>query len=89
MPDSTASAELRTDAADRDQPLEEILLERRAEAVERNQILAHVGVDPQHDRRPRLPEPVEGRERHLHIVADATDVDHDAARMFLDQRTSE
>ena len=36
MPDSTASAELRTDAADRDQPLEEILLERRAEPVERD-----------------------------------------------------
>ena len=47
-------------------------------------ILAHVRVDPQRDRRAGLAEPVERGERHLHVVADAADVDDDAARMLLD-----
>ena len=45
--------ELRADAADRDQPLEEVLLERGGKAVERDDVLAHVRVDAQRDARRR------------------------------------
>ena len=47
--------QLRADAADRDQPLEQILLERRREPEERDDVLAHVRVDPQRDRAPGSP----------------------------------
>ena len=43
--------DLRTDAADADQPLEQLLLEQRREAVQRQRVLAHVGMDPQRDAR--------------------------------------
>ena len=72
--------QLRSDAADRDQPLEQILLERRREPVERDarpraRACACAARPPR-----RLAEPVERRQRHLHVVADAADVDDDAAR---------
>ena len=49
--------QLRADAADRDQPLEQLLLERRREPVERDRVLAHVRVDPQRDGAPGSPSP--------------------------------
>ena len=77
--------QLRADAADADQPLEQLLLERRREPVERERVLAHVGVDAQRDLGARLAEPVERRQRHVHVVADAADVDDDAVRLLLEQ----
>src|SRR5206468_111667 len=76
--------DFRTDPADPDQPLEQLLLEQRREAVEQERILAHVRVDAQRDRRARLAEPVEGRQRDEHVIADAVDVNHDAVRMFFE-----
>ena len=64
MPESTDERQLRPDAADADEPLEQILLERRREAVERELILAHVRVDAQRDVAARLAEAVERRQRH-------------------------
>ena len=81
--------DFRTDAADADQPLEELLLEQRREAVKQERILADVGMDAQRDRRARLAEPVERRQRHEHVIADAVDVDHDAVRMFFEDRCRE
>src|SRR5436190_24173930 len=75
--------QLRADAADRDQALEQILLERGRESVERDDVLAHVGVDAQRHQRARLADAVERRERHEHVVADAADVDGQAVGCFF------
>ena len=71
------------------QPLEQVLLERRAEPEQRNLILAHVRVNPKRHRRPRLAKPIEGRERHLHVIAHTADIDDDAAGMLLDERPTQ
>ena len=63
MPGQHRERELRADAADADQPLEQLLLERRREAVERQRILAHVRVNAQRDLAAGLAEPVERRQR--------------------------
>ena len=57
IPDSTASASFGPMPLIADQPLEQILFERRGEAVERDDVLAHVRVDAQRHRRARLAEP--------------------------------
>src|SRR5262249_27206453 len=64
---------------DRDQPLEEILLDLRRETVEREHVLAYVGVHTQRDGGSRLSEHVERRERPLDVVAHALHVDDRAS----------
>ena len=76
--------QLRADAADADQPLEQLLLEQRREPVEQQRVLAHVRVNAQRDLAARLAEAVERRQRHEDVVADAVDVDDDAVRMLLE-----
>ena len=49
--------QLRADAADADQPLEQIQLERRREAVQRERVLTHVRVDAQRHSLPASPSP--------------------------------
>ena len=49
--------QLRADAVDRDQPLEQLVLERGREAEQRDLILADVGVDAQRDRPRRARRP--------------------------------
>ena len=61
--------ELRTDAADADQPLEHLQLEQRRESVQHQRIFAHVRVNAQRDLRAGLGQIVERRERHLRVVA--------------------
>ena len=78
--------DLRADAADADQPLEQIELERRGKAVERERVLAHVRVHAQRDVGARLAQAVERRQRHGDVVADAADVDDDPVRLFLEER---
>ena len=53
-PRQHGDGQLRADAADADQPLEQLLLERRREAEELQRVFAHVGVDVQRHRRARL-----------------------------------
>ncbi len=76
--------DLRSNAADTDQPLEEFLLERRGEAVERERVLPYVRVRPERDVRAGVAEHVEGREWDEDVVADAVDVDDHAVGMFLE-----
>ena len=84
MPGQHGQRELRSDAADPDQPLEQILLERGRKPVERQRVLADVRVNAQRDLAARLAETVEGRERHEDVVADAGHVDDQAIRMLLE-----
>ena len=85
IPDRTASASFGP------MPLIEISRSNRScssargEAVERDHVLAHVRVHAQRDAGARLAEAVERRQRHLHVVADAADVDHDTIRMLLER----
>ena len=59
------------------------------EAVQRQRVLAHVRVDAQRDLAARIAEPVEGRQRHGHVVADAVHVDDDAIGLFLENAAAE
>src|SRR4029453_19462093 len=54
--------EFGTDTADRNQPLEQVLLERRAEPEQRKLILTHVRVNPERHRPPPPPPPPARRE---------------------------
>ena len=76
--------QLRADAADADQPLEQLLLEQRREAEQRECVFADVSVDAERDVAAGLSEAVEGRQRHRDVVADATDVDDDPVGMLLE-----
>ena len=75
MPESTASASFGPMPLTAISRSNRSLLERRREPEERERVLAHVRVDAQRDRRARLAERVERGQRHLHVVADAADVD--------------
>src|SRR6185503_9563172 len=77
--------ELRPDARDRDQPLEERLLDGRQEAEERERVLAHVRVGEQRDLGAGLADAVAGAERDRDAVADAADVDHRLLRPLAQQ----
>ena len=76
--------QLRTDAADGDQPLEELLLELGEKSVELQRVLAHVRVHAQRDLRPLVADVVVGGERHVHVVADALHVDDDPVRLLVE-----
>ena len=78
--------QLRSNATDANQPLEQLFLERRHESEELQRVLAHMRVDPKHDRRAGLADGVEGRQRHEHVVADAADVDNKPLDVFFEQR---
>ena len=45
MPDKHRERDLRADAADANQPLEQLLLEQRCEAVQQQRVFADVRVD--------------------------------------------
>ena len=62
---------------------------RVAKSVERQRVLADVRVDPQRDLGAGVAEPVEGRQRHRHVVADAADVDDDAIRLLVENAAAE
>ncbi len=62
MPGEHRQRELRPDAADPNQPLEQILLEDGRKAVQRQRVLADVRVNAQRDLAARLAETVEGRQ---------------------------
>src|SRR5439155_7534087 len=81
--------DLRADAADADQPLEQLLLEQRRETVESERVLAHVRMDPQRDVGAGVDETVEGRQRHEDFIAYAADVEDDAVRMFFENLPAE
>src|SRR6185503_13542308 len=76
--------DLGADAADADQPLEQLLLEQGGETVKQERVLAHMRVNPHRDGRTGVAEAVERRQRHEHLVADAVDVDDDSVRMFFE-----
>ena len=59
------------------------------EPEERDHVLAHVRVDAQRHLAARLAEPVERRDRHLHVVADALHVDDDAVGVLLEEAAAE
>ena len=85
MPDSTDSASFGP------MPLTAISRSNRScssarrEPEQRDLILAHVRVDAQRHGAAGLAGLVERRQRHLHVVADAVDVDDQAARVLLEQ----
>jgi len=81
--------QLGADAADRNQPLEQILLETGRKTEEQQRVLAHVGVNAQRDLRARVAEPVEGGQRHGHVIPDAVDVDDDPVRLLVENASSE
>src|SRR5437867_7849666 len=68
--------DLRSDAADANQPLEQLLLERRREAVQRERVLTDVGPNPQRNLMTWLAEPVKRRQGNEDLVPDAVDVHH-------------
>ena len=76
--------ELRSDAADSNQPLEQVLFEHGRETVERQRILPHVCVDAQNDLTAGLANDVERGQRHEDLIADAVDVDDDPVWLFLE-----
>ena len=85
MPDSTASASFG--------PMPLTLMRRSKicsssdgrKAVQHQRIFAHMRVDTQRDLGARLGHFIEGRERNVHVVADAVDIDDDAVRLLLEQ----
>ena len=81
--------QFRTDTADRDQALEEVLLETCREPVEQQRILADVRVDAKRDLGTGLTEAIERGERHQHVVADTVHIDHDPIGLFLGDATTE
>ena len=66
-----------------------IELEIGRKTVERELILAHVRVNPQRDRRAGIAAAVKRRQRHLHVVADAGDIDDHAIRMLFEDLAAE
>ena len=68
--------DLRPDARDREQVLEQLALGGLAEAVELERVLAHVQVGVERDLSPALGQ-ARGRRGHGQRVADAADVEHD------------
>src|SRR5207248_5915780 len=75
--------------ADADQSLEEILFERRREAVQRERVLADVRMDPQGEVCARVAQAVIRRQRNRDVVADAVDVDDDAVGMLLEDSAAQ
>ena len=89
MPGEHRQRQLRTDAVDADQALEELMLERGREAEERDLVLAHVRVNAQRDFAAGVAGFVERRHRHLHVVAHAMHVHDEPARVLLDQAAAQ
>ena len=81
--------QLGADAVHGDQPLEQLVLERRGKAEERNLILTDVGVDAKGDVRVGLASLIERRHRHLHVVANSMDVDDQAIGVLLEQAAAQ
>ena len=68
------------------QALEQILLERRREAIQGDHVFTHVRMDTKRDVRSRLADAVKRGQRDEHVVADASDVHRQAVRRFFGQR---
>ena len=84
MPDSTAIASFGPMPLMRDQPLEQLLLERGEKSVQLQRVLAHVRVDAQRDLGAVVADVVVGGQRHVHLVADALHVDDDPVRLLVE-----
>ena len=78
--------ELGAHPRDRDEPLEELLLAAGQEAEEGERVLAHVGVVRRLDLVPVVSQPVEGRDRDGHPVADASHVHDHLLRLLRRMR---
>jgi hypothetical protein len=88
-PESTASASFGPMPLIENQPLEQILLEPRGEAVQREGVFAHVGVYAERDVCAWFAEVIERRQRHEQIVADAVDVEDDPVRLFIEKTSAQ
>src|SRR5688572_12912379 len=80
---------LRADPADRDQPFEDLLLERREKSVQLERVLADVGVDPKRDLRARFTGVVERAEGHADMVANALDINDKQIGLFVEDPAAE
>ena len=67
MPDSTAMASLWPDPANRNQPFEQLLLDRRQESVEVERLLTNVRVNVERDVGPGVANIVVRGQRHMHF----------------------
>jgi hypothetical protein len=73
-----------TNPADADQPLEQLLLQQRGEAVQDQCFFTDVGVDAQRSLGSRVAEAVERGEGHEHVVPHTVDVDDEAIGMLFE-----
>ena len=81
--------QLGPDAAHADELFEQRLFVLGEKAVERQGILAHVGMDAQPDLRARLRQVREGGDRDGYVIAHAAGFDDGLVGMFLDQQAAQ
>jgi hypothetical protein len=86
---TTPTAPPSADAAHRNQPFEERLLERCRESVQLQRVLAHVRVDAERDAMARIAHRIERRQRDDDLVPHAADIDDEALEMLFDQLACE
>ena len=68
---------------------EQFLFEARRESIKDQRVLPDVCVNPQRELGAGIAEPVERRDRHEYLVADAADVDHDPVGLFVENPAAE
>src|SRR5207247_8601209 len=81
--------ELRSDAADTDQSLEEIELEHRGKAEQGNRILPHVRVDAERHFSAGVGKTIKRRQRHGDVISDAADIHYNAMGVLLEDGDAE
>ena len=75
--------QLRSDAADANEPLEQLTLQFGQKAVQLQRVFAHVRVNTQSDVRACLAGVVKRRQRNVDLVANALDVDDQSVRLLV------
>src|SRR5262245_35629019 len=80
---------LRTDATDSNEPLEQLLLERREEPVQLQRVLADMCVDAQRDFRAGLAYVVVRGQRDVQFIPNTVHIDRDSIGMFVEDTPSE